>query len=258
MADDYQAFVDKFKPKLTTDDCYTPEAIYNAVRDWACTRYGINPESIIRPFYPGGDYQSAEYPEGCVVLDNPPFSIFSQIVTWYEAHDIRFFLFAPALTTLGVIPRTSAVTVLCAGVTVEYANGAKIATSFVTNLESSDIAARSAPELYAVLDQTVKREAKKTKKQVRKLVYPPEVITAAKLNWISCHGTSLAIRRDQSVYVKKLDNDSSKSGIFGGGLLLSERAAAERAAAERAASERAAAERITLSDREKKLLTLNS
>ena len=30
----YTAFVDKFKPKLTTDDCYTPENVYDAVADW--------------------------------------------------------------------------------------------------------------------------------------------------------------------------------------------------------------------------------
>ena len=29
----YQAFVDKFKPKKTTDDCYTPENIYKVVLD---------------------------------------------------------------------------------------------------------------------------------------------------------------------------------------------------------------------------------
>lgn len=31
----YEEFVDKFKPKKTTDDCYTPGAIYEAVKDWA-------------------------------------------------------------------------------------------------------------------------------------------------------------------------------------------------------------------------------
>ena len=41
-----------------------------------------------------------------------------------------------------------------------------------------------------------------------------------------------------------------KSGIFGGGLLLSKHATEERAAAERAAAERAAARRWVLSERE--------
>ena len=31
---EYSAFVDKFTPKKTTDDCYTPENIYEAVAEW--------------------------------------------------------------------------------------------------------------------------------------------------------------------------------------------------------------------------------
>ena len=54
VSDEYKRFVDKFKPKKTTDDCYTPENIYNAVKEWACKEYGINPKNIVRPFYPGG------------------------------------------------------------------------------------------------------------------------------------------------------------------------------------------------------------
>lgn len=52
---DYDGFVEKFKPKKTTDDV-----------------------PIVRPFYPGGDYENYDYPEGCVVVDNPPFSIFAK------------------------------------------------------------------------------------------------------------------------------------------------------------------------------------
>lgn len=32
---EYQAFVDKFKHRLTTDDCYTPPKVYEAVKQWA-------------------------------------------------------------------------------------------------------------------------------------------------------------------------------------------------------------------------------
>ena len=47
---EYQAFVEKFKPKKTTDDCYTPEPVYEAVRDYVCARYAVDPGSIVRPF----------------------------------------------------------------------------------------------------------------------------------------------------------------------------------------------------------------
>lgn len=87
----YDAFVDKFKPKKTTDDCYTPPLVYDAVRDWACTEYGINPACIVRPFYPGGDYERFDYPDDCVVLDNPPFSILVKICQFYLNRGINFF-----------------------------------------------------------------------------------------------------------------------------------------------------------------------
>ena len=43
---DYAGFVEKFKPKKTTDDCYTPPMVYEAVKDWACRRYGITEVSL--------------------------------------------------------------------------------------------------------------------------------------------------------------------------------------------------------------------
>lgn len=35
----YEEFVDKFKPKLTTDDCYTPPEVYDVVASWAVKEY---------------------------------------------------------------------------------------------------------------------------------------------------------------------------------------------------------------------------
>ena len=63
----YQEFVNKFKAKKTTDDCYTPPEVYAVVRNWACKEYGIDPTNIVRPFYPDGDYETFDYPDGCVV-----------------------------------------------------------------------------------------------------------------------------------------------------------------------------------------------
>ena len=95
---EYKAFVDKFKPKKTTDDCYTPDNVYEAVKEWACNEYGIDPDRVVRPFWPGGDYERFEYKETDVVIDNPPFSIIAQIVKFYNNYEIPFFLFAPYLT----------------------------------------------------------------------------------------------------------------------------------------------------------------
>ena len=100
VVEDYDAFVAKFKkdaPK-TTDDCYTPQPVYEAVLSWLGERVNLDGRSIVCPFYPGGDYKNEEYPENCVVVDNPPFSILAEIVRFYVAAGIPFFLFAPSLT----------------------------------------------------------------------------------------------------------------------------------------------------------------
>ena len=104
-SDDYRAFVEKFKPKKTTDDCYTPPEIYEVVLDWVVARYGIKRDGVMRPFWPGGDYEREEYPAGCTVVDNPPFSILSKICSFYMERSIKFFLFAPSLTALGAAGR---------------------------------------------------------------------------------------------------------------------------------------------------------
>ena len=57
----YEEFVDKFKPKKTTDDCYTPEIVYKAVSDWVLNEYDLNACDFVRPFYPGGDFEHFDY-----------------------------------------------------------------------------------------------------------------------------------------------------------------------------------------------------
>ena len=100
LHDDYEGFVDKFKPKLTTDDCYTPPEVYDVVAGWVAAEYGLDRSGFVRPFWPGGDYEAFDYPEGCTVVDNPPFSILSKIVRFYLDSGIRFFLFCPSLTAM--------------------------------------------------------------------------------------------------------------------------------------------------------------
>lgn len=83
--EEYQEFLKKFEAKKTTDDCYTPDNIYDAVRDWAAEKYEIGNAAIVRPFYPGGDYKREKYPSGCVVIDNPPFPLFQKSASGTQA-----------------------------------------------------------------------------------------------------------------------------------------------------------------------------
>lgn len=230
----HAAFVDKFVPKLTTDDCYTPELVYEAVADWVAAEYGIRRADMLRPFWPGGDYQSAEYPDGCAVVDNPPFSILSQIVGWYCGRGIRFFLFAPALTLFAA--RNQDVSYLPCGVGVTYANGAEVPTSFVTNLDSCRI--RVEPALYRAVEAANDRQLQDKKAPpLPKYIYPDNIVTAAICQRWAKYGISWRLEKADCVRVSGLDSQKAiGKSIFGGGYLLSERAAAERAAAERAAA----------------------
>jgi hypothetical protein len=229
--EEYQKFLEKFEAKKTTDDCYTPVNIYDAVRDWVIKKYKLGNAAIVRPFYPGGDYKSEKYPSGCVVIDNPPFSIISGICEWYTSKKIRFFLFAPTLTLLGIM-RGAANYVAC-GCQVVYENGANVNTSFVTNMGDSKIIAVA--DLREMLDNENKNNLKKLHRELPKYSYPDEVLTATMLCNMAAHGVSLEIGGADAHFIRALDaQKASGKGLFGSGFLLSEKAAAEKAAAEKA------------------------
>ena len=181
---DYEKFITKFKAAKTTDDCYTPQPIYEVVVDYVF-RKGNLPEDteIVRPFRPNGDYTTEEYPEGCVVIDNPPFSILSKIVRFYVARDIKFFLFAPALTLFSSSSSACCTKIVC-GVSVTYANKAKVATSFLTNI-FGDNAIICDNELYTTIRDIDERLQKESSKKLTKIIYPDNVVSAALLQKVA-------------------------------------------------------------------------
>ena len=246
----YEEFVEKFKPKKTTDDCYTPPEVFEVIQNWVCQRYGIDPEKTLRPFWPGADYEHAEYPEGFTVVDNPPFSILSKIWTFYLERNIPFFLFAPSLTAFSSRANWDKICHIICDCQIEYENGATVRTSFVTNLEPGVIA-RTDPELTKIVNAAVEERRREKTRQLPKYEYPDHIVTAAIMQRWAKYGVDFEVRKGECLLIPQLDaQKETKKAIFGGGLLLSERAAAERAAAERAAAERAAAIRYQLSERE--------
>lgn len=249
----YEEFVEKFKPKKTTDDCYTPEIVYDSIAEWVTTEYSLKKSDFVRPFYPGGDYERFDY-NGKIVVDNPPFSILSNIIKFYVENQIKFFLFAPTLTLCGY---GDICTVLPIGVSIEYENGAVVNTSFATNLEPHEIRAKTSPTLYKTVDRANKANRAQNKKSLPKYSYPPELVTTAAISPYAKYGIEFIIPRSESVRVSSLDAQrKSKKGVFGCGWLVSERVKAERVKAEREKAERKKAEREKayiweLSDREK-------
>lgn len=246
--EDYDGFVAKFKPPKTTDDCYTPQPVYDAVLGWLRENADIEGREIVRPFWPGGDYEHYDYPEGCVVVDNPPFSIFTQVCRFFQSRNISFFLFAPHLTLFSPVDMNWTGIVCDARVT--YENGACVDTSFASNL-FGDIRIMTAPDLLARI-----KNAAKTKRRLMdlpKYIYPDNVVSAALLGKIAPY-VKFEVRASECRRVRKLDNQK-RGGIYGGGYLLSNKATARKIEAQEQAAKQAAAIVLELSEREKRIIT---
>ena len=227
---DYSLFVEKFKSKKTTDDCYTPEKVYNAVLEWvkANAKIDISNSEIVRPFYPGCNYKTFNYPKNCCVIDNPPFSILSQILRFYVATNIKFFLFAPQLTLFSASKSIfNEVTCLPVGVNIIYENKANVDTAFISNL-FGDIAVFTSVSLRQSIIDAQKTDTIPLPK------YPKEILTSTMADKCIKRGVEICISRKDAFPISKLDAQKENGkAIFGGGLLLSEKAAAEKAAAEK-------------------------
>ena len=225
LFNDYDGFVDKFRNKKTTDDCYTPDPLYNAVRDWCVNKFDLQSAPIVRPFFPGGDYKNFDYPENCVVIDNPPFSIFSEIVKFYDARGIRYLLFGPHLTIAGMSGFKD--TAILCNYTVTYENGAKVVTSFVTNMMPGVLFHYDA-DLYAAIKSADKEFTSMIKKKTDVLTLPDNIVSSARLGKYCGGSQSWSIRHDQAQSIKKVAME--KDGIvvtkliFGGGYFINDAA----------------------------------
>ena len=183
----YEEFVAKFKknaPK-TTDDCYTPQPVYEVVKEYALKLAGLTEETCtpVRPFYPGGDYRNYDYPADAYVIDNPPFSILSEIRQFYMEKGIKYFLFAPHKTIFNNM-KTCKDTRILIDVNITYDNGSVINTGFVTNVADADILIMTAPELRTELRRTIARtqgnmyNALKVKNEYPRNLFPFQKISA--------------------------------------------------------------------------------
>ena len=221
---EYDAFVEKFKPKKTTDDCYTPPEVYDAVAGFVANEYNLDKKNFVRPFYPGGDYQRHEYGPDSVVVDNPPFSIITSICKWYQDNGIKFFLFAPALTLFNSIRHDG----VCAVVTdseVIYENGARVRTDFLTNLDAAKV--RTAPALTHAIRE-VGKAARQAKNKLPVYHYPVECLTWSKVALLARGYSDFKLEPKECKVIRVLDDQRKhKKAIYGAGLLIGE-AAQER------------------------------
>ena len=232
LFEDYKGFTDKFKHKLTTDDCYTSPAVYDAVLRWVTERCGLQGRRIVRPFYPGGDFERYPYEPGDVVVDNPPFSIISKIARFYADRQIDYFLFAPHLTCFNIKAAPTKIAAYC---DITYENGAEVKTSFISNLFPG-IAVMTAPSLLRAVSYA--QCAARTAKPLPKYAYPANVLTISKLDRLNRHGIEYQVPAAQCRHVSKLESQRARGkSIYGSGYLISDGKAAELRAAELRAAE---------------------
>ena len=248
--DNYEEFLAKFDAPKTTDDCYTPAEVYGAVLGWLKERVDLSGANIVRPFFPGGDYEAYDYKEDDVVVDNPPFSILARILRFYHDRGIRFFLFGPQLTLFS--SSSSSLTYIPCACAVEYANGAKVSTGFISNL-FGDVLAMSAPDLRKRIKEAQEKAKGNGSVSLPRYEYPPEVLTSSMLGYLSTHGVEFKVMRDE-VSPEPLSALASQKAvgkaIFGKGWLISEKKAAEKKAAERKAAERIIVWELSEAERE--------
>lgn len=241
----YLDFLAKFEDPKTTDDCYTPPRIYEAVRNFVQKNCNIEGLEIVRPFYPNGNYQNEDY-TNAVVVDNPPFSILSEILDFYLKNNIKFFLFAPYLTAFNY--NHKAVSFVVVDTEITYQNGAKVKTCFVTNL-LGDLQVWGSQEL----NEAFKEIRASERVSLPKYEYPPEVLTMSRIGrWVNA-GQEVKFFRGEMLSVRQLDSQKPhRKTIYSKGFLLGAEGLARAEALKR--------ENLDfvwrLSDRERNLISL--
>ena len=241
MFHDYESYVAKFQNNgKTTDDTYTPRDVYEAVLQYVGEITDLTGKSILRPFYPGGDYENAEYPEDGVVIDNPPFSMFTEIVKFYSSLGIPFFLFGPGLTIMSVVAYC---TVVIVSDQITFDNGAKVNCNFATNL-MGDVAATTSVRLSRLLRQCPSQDAKVN---LPKFQYPLEVVSASDFQTIARGDEDFSLLRSECLLIRKLGCGRK---LFGNHLLTtSELGKAKEKAKEKAKNVQV----LALSEKEKRI-----
>lgn len=249
---DYESFLAKFAdaPK-TTDDCFTPQDVYEAVVDYVGSIVDMSDKVVLRPFFPGGDYENAEYPVNGIVIDNPPFSMFLPIVKFYTARKIPFFLFGPGMT---IVWASKYCTVLCINNNIVFENGANVACNFASNL-FGDTVAMTAPCLSQAIAAC---PSQNTKAKTSQYTYPDNMLCVSDLQAICKGGVDFAVSRNETHMIDKMDLHPKKCNIFGTRFLVSDDVVErKKRALELSKEEQAKAGtfvNIQLSDRERRII----
>lgn len=206
----------------STDECYTPPAVYDTVLDYAIKRYQLKGKHIVRPFIPGGDYQKYVYAKNDVVVDNPPFSMTTKITKWYIDHNIPFFLFINCLYGVSLSRGLHGkATVIVTDAPVSFYNKGsekRIKLGFVTNLEPKNIIIRGDVTLTNRLNGLVK------KKSFKRFHYPANFLKNNDILSALQRNVELKLTTDNCLFEDNLDyHKAQQVKVFGGGYLVNDK-----------------------------------
>lgn len=206
----------------STDECYTPPAVYDTVLDYAVERYNLQGKHIVRPFIPGGDYQRYVCDENDVVIDNPPFSMTTKIAKWYIEHNIPFFLFVNGLYGVSLSRGLHGkATVIVTNANVSFYNKGsekRIKLGFVTNMEPKNIIIRGDATLTNRLNGLVK------KKSFNRFHYPANFLKNNDILSALQRNVELKLTTDNCSFEDNLDyHKAHHVRAFGGGYLVNDK-----------------------------------
>lgn len=129
---------------MANTNVYSP-AVRNCVKNHVLTTYSstLSGYTTIEPFYSGDNYTAIDYTNK-VVVDEPPFSQIMDILDYYRTNGVYFFLYIPALCDVDKLTRHNR-TLIDTGATLIKQNDTTTFTSFVTNLEPSNVKLKTYP-----------------------------------------------------------------------------------------------------------------
>lgn len=203
----------------TNDECYTSPELYDTVLKYAVERYNLQDKHIVRPFVPSGNYQQYVYDKNDVVIDNPPFSMTTEITKWYINHDIPFFLFINGLYAVSLSRGLHGkATMIATNANVSFYHKPKnkvIKLGFVTNLEPKNIVLRGDVALTNKLNSLTKKKA------LNKFKYPENLIKNSDILKAIRSGVELQLTTNNCLFEDNLDyNKEHKLNAVHGGCYI--------------------------------------
>jgi hypothetical protein len=182
-----------------------------------------------------------------VVIDNPPFSIFTNICKFYKAHRIPFFIFGPGLFITNACKFCTAIII---NNSITFENGAQVPCNFASNL-FGDTLVMTAPVLNRLIGNCESQRKKAASKAVYTYKWPMELLSVSDLSIFAREGIDFSVQRDEGLFVRTLDNFPRTSGFFGPHILISEAKAMEKEECERRAHRNVP---VPLSPREQRIV----